>query len=41
MAHAQEPHNSIAAFRPPAPSVEPTPRWVRVRFGGVVVADSR
>ena len=28
------------AFQPPAPSVEPSPRRVRVRLGGTVVADS-
>jgi uncharacterized protein (DUF427 family) len=30
----------MAAFRPPQPSVEPTPRRVRVRLGDTVVADS-
>ncbi|NTU78598.1 MAG: DUF427 domain-containing protein [Chloroflexales bacterium] len=28
-------------FGPLAPFVEPSPRWVRVRFGGEIVADSR
>jgi len=28
------------AFRPPPPVVEPTPRRIRVRLGGTVVADS-
>lgn len=28
-------------WRPPPARVEPSPRWVRVRFGGAVVADSR
>jgi uncharacterized protein (DUF427 family) len=28
------------AYQPPVPSVEPTPRRVRVRLGGTVVADS-
>lgn len=28
-------------FQPPEPRLEPTPRWVRVRAGGVWVADSR
>ena len=30
----------MAAFEPPPPSVEPTPRRIRVRLGGRVVADS-
>ncbi len=30
-----------AAFGPPPPRVEPTPRWVRVKAGDVWVADSR
>jgi uncharacterized protein (DUF427 family) len=40
---AQEPatRSTGLAFVPPAPSVEPTERWVRVRFGGQVIADSR
>lgn len=29
------------AFGPPSPFVEPTERWVRVRFGGQIIADSR
>ena len=28
-------------LRPPEPRVEPTPRWVRVRAGGMWVADSK
>lgn len=28
-------------FTPPPPFVEPSPRWIRVRFGGAVIADSR
>lgn len=28
-------------FVPLEPSVEPTPRWIRVRFGGETIADSR
>src|SRR4051794_36131890 len=28
-------------FVPPSSFVEPTDRWVRVRFGGAVIADSR
>ena len=40
---AQEPATRSAGwtFVPPATSVEPTARWVRVRFGGQVIADSR
>lgn len=30
-----------AAFEPPPSRVEPTPRWVRVRAGDTIVADSR
>jgi uncharacterized protein (DUF427 family) len=30
----------MAVFRPPQPSVEPTPRRIRVRLGDTVVADS-
>jgi uncharacterized protein (DUF427 family) len=26
---------------PPCPAVEPSPRWVRVRFGGKIIADSK
>lgn len=28
-------------FNPPEPSVEPTARWIRVKFGGSVIADSK
>jgi uncharacterized protein (DUF427 family) len=41
MAPSQPSHRPADAFQMPAPAVEPTPRWVRVRFGGEVVADSK
>jgi uncharacterized protein (DUF427 family) len=31
----------VDAFEPPAPHVEPTPRWVRVKAGDMWIADSR
>jgi uncharacterized protein (DUF427 family) len=31
----------MSVFTPPKPSVEPTPRWIRVRAGDTWVADSR
>jgi uncharacterized protein (DUF427 family) len=31
----------LAGMRPWWPLVEPTPRWIRVRLGGALVADSR
>lgn len=41
MAQPQTPQSSVRDFLIAGPVVEPTPRWVRVRFGGVVVADSK
>jgi uncharacterized protein (DUF427 family) len=32
---------ALAGQRPWWPLVEPTPRWIRVRIGGELVADSR
>ncbi|MDQ6832450.1 MAG: DUF427 domain-containing protein [Chloroflexota bacterium] len=37
----ETPGRPADGFALPAPRVEPTPRWVRVRFGGAVVADSK
>jgi uncharacterized protein (DUF427 family) len=39
----QEPHVDAAVRQLPAfrPIVEPSPRWIRVRFGDVIVADSK
>jgi uncharacterized protein (DUF427 family) len=31
----------MAAFEPPPPRLEPTPRWIRVRAGDTWIADSR
>ncbi|CAA9578370.1 MAG: protein of unknown function DUF427 [uncultured Thermomicrobiales bacterium] len=41
MAQSLTPHRPTDGFMPPAPAVEPSPRWVRVCFGGEVVADSK
>jgi uncharacterized protein (DUF427 family) len=32
---------SQAVFKLPASFVEPSPRWIRVKFGGTIIADSR
>lgn len=40
MAQAPSTRRPGAFPAPPVPVVEPSPRWVRVRFGGVVIADS-
>lgn len=41
MTRPQTPDRPADGFLPPAPFVERTPRWIRVRFGGEIVADSR
>ncbi len=41
MAESQTTQRPIDDFLLSGPAVEPTPRWVRVRFGGVTVADSK
>jgi uncharacterized protein (DUF427 family) len=41
MAQPQASPNQVQGFVFPATSVEPTPRWIRVRFGGVTIADSK
>jgi uncharacterized protein (DUF427 family) len=37
MAHGQQ----FRSFEPPRPFIEPSPRHVRVKFGGTIVADSK
>jgi uncharacterized protein (DUF427 family) len=41
MAQDVVPRPAARSYGPPEPSVEPTERWIRVRFGGEVLADSR
>ena len=41
MAQTQPTTGTARHFQFPATTVEPTPRWIRVRFGGEIVADSR
>ena len=40
---AQEPPAPAPVYPPPdlRPMVEPTPRWIRVQFGGTMIADSK
>lgn len=41
MASSQTAGRPANGFMSHVPFVEPTPRWVRVRFGGAIIADSR
>ncbi len=41
MADSQTTQRPTADYLLGGPAVEPTPRWVRVKFGGVIVADSK
>lgn len=34
-------HTVLPLIAVPSPAVEPSPRWVRVKFGGAIIADSK
>jgi uncharacterized protein (DUF427 family) len=41
MSHVQEQQESTSNFTMGGPAVEASPRWVRVKFGGQIIADSK